>query len=365
LQWFLLRVNGYGRAMACELALVYKYYPFDPTEHALLAWIRKVVPDTVFFEFPADARRDPVTDTEADPGFLAFLRENRPKQVWVWNNLLTPRELAECKSAGAKVAALMNSFAVYHGGHFPDQAAYIAHNRNLDAYFVPHYGNVAPLRAQGINAVEMPFFYDQRVYKPLSGLLVPGILKNIQVLFIGSVSESAASNRRILIEALGKRLDMHVVTFKDPRLPGVTWHRATNRPFVLNWWKNRSHLILNIEDVGDTYSPEVLNARFCTTDLRYSERKVFHGNHVIPAMGAGRICLSEWSEPLLRFCEPGTDILVWKTPAEATEVALEILGNPSRLRSMQEAAYQKAISKHTAEIRIRQILQEMSGVSRA
>lgn len=348
--------------MPCELAFVYKYYPFDPTEHALLKWIRRVEPSTEFFEFPAEARKDPNGSREPDPAFLSFLRQHRPKQIWVWNNLLNEAELTECKQAGAKVAALMNSFAVYHGGHFPDQPSYIEHNRKLDAYFVPHFGNVAPLRAQGINAIEMPFFYDPSVYKPLSSIFVPPPLRNLPVLFIGSVSESAASNRRILIEELGKRLNVHVITFKDPQLPGVTWHRATNKPFFLNWWKCRSSLILNIEDVGETYSPETLNARFCTTGLRYTERKVFHGNHVIPAMGAARVCLSEWSEPLLRFCKPGEDILTWKTPQEAADVALSALADKARLKRMGEAAYEKAKTLHAAEVRIRQMMAQMAAL---
>ncbi|MGZ3682512.1 MAG: glycosyltransferase family protein [Bdellovibrionota bacterium] len=348
--------------MSCELALVYKFYPFDPTEHALLRWIRRVEPSTAFFQFPLEARRDPRTGMNPDPAFLDFVRKNRPRQIWVWNNLLNPQELAECKSLGATVVALMNSFVVLHGAHFTDQPSYLAHLRNLDAYFVPHLHDVVLLRKAGVNAIEMPFFYDPERYRPLSRLWVPNPLRNIPVLFIGSVSESAASNRRQVIEALAKDIPVHVITYKNPGLKNVHWHRPTNKATILNWWHNRASLLLNIEDVGETYSPERLNAAHGTSEVPYTERKVFHGNHVFPAMGSGRICLSEHSEPLLRFCQPGHDIVTWRTPNEAAEKAREILGQPERLARMQNDALEKVLRLHTAEIRIREILRQIEGI---
>lgn len=348
--------------MVCEVAFVYKYYPFDPTEHALLRWLKRIVPSAQFFEIPLDSRKNPNGPMDADPRFVEFVRQHRPKQVWVWNNLLFPAEVAECKSVGAKVASLMNSFVVMHGGHFPDQPSYLNHLRNLDVYYVSHGGDVAPLRAMGINAVEMPFFYDPELYRPLPRLLAPRLSKKGSILFIGSVSESAASNRRILIEGISKKAQVHLITFKDPKIKNVVWHRATNWARLLNWWQNRATLILNIEDVGDAYSPEALNARHGTTIVPYHQRLVFHGNHVFPAMGSGRICLSEWSEPLLRFCTPGQDILTWKTPEEAADQAFEIFGRPERLAEMQNAALAKVRSLHTAEIRIREIFQGIASI---
>jgi len=207
----------------------------------------------------------------------------------------------------------------------------------------------------------MTFFYDPDVYRPLNRFLRLSDIRPYSVLFVGSVSESAASNRKTLIERISKYFRVHVMTFKNPRLEGVTWHRASNRPWIVNWHFNRAHLVLNIEDVGETYAPENQNRLHDTRIVPYRDQKVFHGNHIFPAMGAGRVCLSESSFELERFCRDKANLLTWRDADESVEKVRWSIAHPEEMAAIRMNALKTARENHTAAIRLRELF-SLSGI---
>jgi hypothetical protein len=344
-----------------RILLAYKYYPSDPTLHVLIRWLPRLVRDVSSFVF-SESERGRFEVSEPNQRLLCALACFEPTHVLVWNNLLNMAEVDWCRARGIRVVGLLNSFASFHCGHIPSQPTYFDLLRAIDYYFVPNAPDVPVLRHHGVNAFEMPFFYDPEYYRPLPSWQRLFDFRPIPILFIGAVGEEAAAYRREIIARIASCHSVHVITGQDPQLRNVTRHRPQFRPAVLNWWINRSCLVLNIENVGHMYAPEVINQQIKDRFVDYTSSLVFHGNHLFPAMGAGVACVSEWSAELERFLEPGQDVIVWRDAQEAIERISYFLSHPEERQVIAHSAHDKVLHLHTASVRLRQILDLVAGI---
>ena len=108
---------------ADRLLFVYKYYPFDPTLHATLKWLPRLLPHVGFFRFEEHERGKRYDDIEPNPRYLDAVSKFTPTHIWAWNCLVNQKEVDAAKSRGIKVSALMNSFGALHLGHIAQQDA--------------------------------------------------------------------------------------------------------------------------------------------------------------------------------------------------------------------------------------------------
>lgn len=333
-----------------RVLFVYKENRQDPCLQALKRWLPGAVDVVGRFAFAAD-ERGRFESATALPRFCAEVERTKPDVVFVWTNYLNLAEVEWCHRRGVRVLSAINSFTSFNVGHIRNQRATFDLLKALDWYFVPHGPHVPVLRDHGVNAHEMPFFYDPAVYKPLPRAFRLFDVHRWDAFFAGGVAVSWARNRRALVERLGQHARVCLLANINPQLKGVSWYGAMTIPSVVNWMMNRSRVVLGsdfLPSVGAYHAMQ--DDIFVPYDVSFTIR-----SRVFTAIGSGRPFMVERHDEIERFFEDGRDIVLWSTLDEAVERLMHLIRHPEECERIARAGYEKVSRLHTAEARLREM----------
>lgn len=200
-----------------RLLFVCKHNPQDPGEKALRSWLPHLVGEFREFIFrPQERRRLDPQNMIFSVRLKAMVENFRPTHIFCWLPYLNPDELEWCKQLGIKLIVGLNEFATFSTGLYKDQSLYFESLRQLDVYLVPHRPHIPTLLKHDIRAVEMPFFYDPEVYRPLSNIIKFLSWNRADLFFVGNLGDSTKLNsqgayRKQAIEMLGKIARVKVI----------------------------------------------------------------------------------------------------------------------------------------------------------
>ena len=334
-----------------RILFVFKENRQDPCLQALKRWLPRTGHAIRQFEFTG-AERGRFECINGAPRFEAALRDWRPDLVFDWIGYLNEEEVHWCHAHGAKVLRALNGFTSYNVGFIRSQPKTFELLRAVDWYFVPHAPHVSVLREHGVNAYEMPFFYDPAEYRPLAPPLRLFDIGAWDGFFAGGVAVAWGWNRKALIERLGKEFRICLLADINPKLDGVSWYGAITAPLVVNWMMNRSRVVL-----GSDFLPSVDSYHKMQDDivLKYDVEYTIR-SRVFSVMGSGRAFMVERHPEIERFFEDGKDIVLWSTLDEAADRMRFLIANPVERERIARAGHEKVRRLHTAEVRLHEML---------
>lgn len=83
-----------------------------------------------------------------------------------------------------------------------------------------------------------------------------------------------------------------------------------------------------------------------------NSRNVASNMRLFEATGMGACLLTDGAEGMSDYFEPDSEVVLYRSPAEAVEKARWLLDHPEKARSIGEAGYQRTLRDHTFEKRI-------------
>ena len=332
-----------------KILFVYRNNRQDPCLQALHRWLPRQH-DVTTFEFTL-SERGRFECTVGAPRFRELLDRVRPEMVFDWVGYLNADEVRWSKERGAVTVRALNGFTSFHVGHIRSQPAFFDLLRALDYYFVPHAPHVPILRELGVNAFEMPYFYDPVAYHPLPLWLRMFDLYQWDVFFAGGVAVPWGWNRKQVVEAIGRRSRVCLLSDIDPKLPGVKCYGAVTFPPAVNWMMNRSKIVL-----GSDFLPSVESYHKAQTDivLPYVLDHTIR-SRTFTAMGSGACYMVERHPEVERFFEDGSEIVLWSSAEEAADRAAYLQQHDDERRAIAKRGQEKVRRLHTAETRLREM----------
>lgn len=349
-----------------RMLLVTKANKEDPGLDGLLRWMPRAVEAFRLFEFRRDERRRGETQSNLglSKALLEEVEEFQPTHVLSWVPYLNPREVDWIKRRGISVAIALNGVTSFHCGLFTSQRRYFDMLACLDAYFIPHGPHVPVLREWGINAFEMPLFYDPDVFRPLPPWSCLWGFACADACFIGNIGAPETSSgkyRTAILREMSKRLTVRLVS--DVRLSGdgLRWHSPIHQDWRLNWITNRSPLSLGSDYLVPEHL-EIYNSASTDTVVEYdpSDTTYTIRARTYSAMGSGACYLVERHPEIERMFVDGKEIALWSDLEEAPILAEKLLHDEERRGAIAKSGLEKVRGAHTAEHRVRQILSQMS-----
>jgi hypothetical protein len=222
--------------------------------------------------------------------------------------------------------------------------------RMHDWYFVPHAPHVPVLRAEGVNAIELPLWFEPEWFRPLA------TAEEHDLLFVGDLDNPLNHKRRELMSRLGRKYRLTVVT-AGTAPEGARRLPPTTNPHALNRLLNRAKLVVGSDHLDDTSG---LN-QFAGQYLYYTD-EYFVRQRTFLALGAGRCYLVE-SHPLAeRLFEAEREIVLWRDACALEESIGLLLEDEARRRAIGAAGARRAHAEHTTAHRL-QTLFEHFGVA--
>lgn len=343
-----------------RLLFVHKGGPHDPGLQAVLRWLPRIVPTLRQLIIPDQDRGKRSTDTTTPlPCVLEALRSFAPTHIITWVPLFNEAELQTCEAMGARVGAVANSFVSLSSGIFRDQVRFFDLLRRCQGYFVTHGHHVPILRRHGINAVHAPFFYDHDIYHPTRRWWRAWPLYDYPVMFLGSVMEPGVENRVELLRIVAQHFPVYVVTYQRPDIPGVRWLGVANSERLINRLINRSVVVLGTDFVTPRQLDE-FNHRMENVIEPYQDRFTLRGR-VSNTLGAGGCYAVERHDEMLEYAGGEEGGLFWNDPDEAVARIGAALADREFRSRVAARAWEQARRRHTAEVRIWDMLTVMTG----
>jgi len=340
-----------------RLLFVYKNNNQDPSEKALRQWLPRFVDNYKEYQFRKTQRNrfDP-DNLNFSESFKSSVEKFKPSHIFCWLLYLNPKEIAWCKSLGIKLIAGINGVASFSTGLYKSQSIYFDSLRQLDAFLIPHRPHIPVLIGHGINAVEMPFFYDPEAYYPL-----PKIYKRIfkarsDIFFVGNFGDyskidAQGAYRKKGIEILAefsrvKVMSSDFVKFKC-HLKKV---KATGNDWVVNFHANNSRSAICFD-----YFPDVLVYNKINNHMvqYYSDHDKFTiRQRIFTMMGSGLPIFVERHPEIERLFLDGKDIIMWSNLRDLKSKASHYLSKPEELSLIAETGHLKAKLFYTVEKRL-------------
>ena len=340
-----------------RLLFVYKNNNQDPSEKALRRWLPRLVDNYKEYQFIKTERNrfDP-DNLIFSESFKSSVEKFKPSHIFCWLLYLNPKEIAWCKSLGIKLVAGINGVASFSTGLYKSQLMYFDSLRQLDAFLIPHRPHIPILIRHGINAVEMPFFYDPDAYYPL-----PKIYKRIfktrsDVFFVGNFGDyskidTQGAHRKKGIEILAEVFRVKVMSSDyvefDYHLGKV---RATGNDWIVNFHANHSKSAICFDYFPDLLAYNKINNRMVQY---YSDNDKFTIRpRIFTMMGSGLPIFVERHPEIERLFLDGEDIIMWSNFEELRSKASYYLSKPKELSLIAQTGHLKAKLLHTVEKRL-------------
>jgi len=352
-----------------RLLFIYKNHRNDHCLQALKRWLPRMGINTYLFQFAHSERRrgDTPENRQISPRLAQAVAQFKPTHVLTWVWYINPEEVAWLKAQNIRVGAAISGVASFHNGFVDDQAEVMAMFRTLDYYFVPHAPHVPILRSLGVNAYEMPFFYDPDVYKPLPRWQRLWDMRREEAIFIGNFGSYGAvqrEHREGAVKALAQVMTVRLISDHPLNVPQTRWNRPIKLHPVLNWLTNRSRFALCFDYMPELQTYQVPDSPIVQTPIvqtpiaqtNTTDSKLFFvRNRQVAMMAAGVAVMVERHPEIQRLFEDGREIILWDNVEEAQARARDYLANPAKLRAVAEAGYRSVAAQHTVQQRIQQM----------
>lgn len=339
-----------------RLLFVYKQNTQDPSEKALRRWLPRLVPNFKEFSFRKQERRrfDPSNQTFL-PRLKSLLEDYKPTHIFCWLFYLNPEEIEWCKRRGIKLIAGLNGFATFSTGLYRDQALYFDSLRQLDAFLVPHRPHIPTLLKQGIKALDMPFFYDPEVFRPLPTIWKRLVRNHADIFFVGNFGDCDKPDgqgiyRKQAIEALAEIAKVKVMSDHSDFLSNIKHINPTGRDWLINWHANISRASICFDFFPDINDYESLNdnvVQHYDVDYKYAVRP-----RILTMMGAGTAVFIDRHPEMERLFEDGRDVVMWGDLDELRDRVSHYLASPGELQEIADNGLRTVEDKHTVERRL-------------
>jgi spore maturation protein CgeB len=339
-----------------RLLFVYKQNPQDPSEKALRRWLPRLVPSFNEFSFRKQERRrfDPDNLTFL-PRLKSLLEDYKPTHIFCWLLYLNPEEIEWCKRRGIKLIAGLNGFATFSTGLYKDQTLYFDSLRQLDAFLVPHRLHIPALLKQGVKAVEMPFFYDPEVFRPLPTIWKRFVRNPSDIFFVGNFGNydkpgGQGIYRKQAIEALRKIVRVKVMSDHSDLFSGIKHLKPTGSDWLINWHANTSRACICFDYFPDINDYQSLNdnvVQHYDIDYKYAVRP-----RILTMMGAGTPVFIDRHPEIERIFEDGRDVVMWGDLDELRDRVNHYLASPRELHKIADNGLRAVQDKHTVERRL-------------
>lgn len=345
-----------------RLLYVRKHNPQDPTDLAYCSWLPREIPGTAVFTFAPDERsRSSSSRDTALRRFLSFVRCHGTTHVLSWGLYLNPAEVHWLRRHGIKVVGAVNGISGLHHGYIRDQAEYLDYLRAHDLFFTPHAPHVEPLRSRGVQAAELPFCFDEDVYRPLAahGLLTTlGRAEGIYIGNFGPPSIAQGRYRAAVVRELARAFRMLVVCdarYREYDLGGARRVPTVTSQAALNFLMNCANFT-----VGTDAFPELdlyYQGSATNVTLPYDrERDAFVMRpRTVWSMGTGLPFVVDDYPEIRRYFRDGEEIVLWRDPAHAVERLRALAKEPGKLTAIGVNGRVKALRLHSASVRCRQL----------
>lgn len=305
-----------------KILFIYKKNFQDPSLQALLKWLPKKNLNIKFFNFKENERsRFKDYNFKLSSRLEKIIERFKPTHVFSWVLYLNPEEINFLKKKGIKICAAVNGFSSLHSGLFKDQKLFFETLQALDVYFVPHRPHIAKLKKHKINAIEMPFFYDPTVYKPVNKY-VKSIFRNSDIFFVGNMSTVKIKNtqsyyRKNILEELGKKFNLRIISNHSNFNSNINVFKSTASEKKINFFANLSSTLLCFDyfpdiNLGDKSYNNVIEP--------YDEKcKYVIRPRVFAMMGTGRPVLIEKHKEIERFFKHNENVILWESRNDLIE----------------------------------------------
>jgi len=338
-----------------RLLFVYKHNPQDPSEKCLRRWLPHLV--GCFREFCFKKMERQRFD-QANMVFSQRLREAiqtyRPTHILSWVPYMNPEEIFWCKQQGIRHIAAINGFASFSTGLYRDQALYIESLSQLDSYLIPHRPHLDRLKNLSVRAVEMPFFYDPKVFFPVPDFFRKKYENRSDLFFCGNIgsftNQGDQGRYRInMISELSKFFLLKVMSDYKKLPKTVKLVRETKLDTLINWSANNSKAALCLD-----YFPNISIYRSLNENLLDSyenEYKFAIRPRTVNMLGAGLPVFVERHVEMQRFFDDRTDVIMWNDLHELKTLLAYFLKKNSELQEIAQVGHKKVKEFHTVERR--------------
>ncbi len=353
-----------------RLLYVHKFNPQDPTDQALRKWVLRDIQGSEVFCFTPD-ERNRTSDAKATPlkRLLEAVERQGTTHVFSWVPYLNLAEVKWLKDRGVVVASAQSGVSTLSHGFIPDQAEYLEYLGAHSYFFIPHAPHVPVLRSAGVNAVELPFCYDDEIYKPLpvrAGLRTLAPYRGSYIGNFGGTEVAQGRYRASIVKEVAKAFRLLLVC--DPRYRDYGFDRTrifrsptVTRPALLNFLLNTSSFSIGTDafpEIEDYYRPQYKNVK-----IPYDrDRDAFVMRpRTFWSMGTGVPFAVENYSEIRRFFEPGKEIILWENPADVVDQIIQLGRNPGELQAMGDRGWKKIRRLHSARLRVSQLKDMLMG----
>lgn len=335
-----------------RVLFVYKHNSQDPTQKSLMNTLPGYINDFHLFCFASNERKrfDPENLLVSDR-FIATVNAIRPTHIFMWLVYLNVEEIAWCKKRGIIMVAAINGFASFSTGLFKSRDLYIESLQQLDIYFIPHQPHISRMKELGINAVELPFSFDPKIFKKL-----PVHIELNKFFFVGNFGDDSCQSQ-YRIEMLSKVADAgKLFTVSDIRIAHRNIRGSRPIPYesIINFLANCSKFLIcsdyfpNLNEYDSLNDSETTDY---TVEYLYAIRP-----RIYTMVGSGSAVIIERHDQLQRFFTDEKHLIMWTDYEELKDKVNYYDRNKKAYRQISHDGYEYVRKYHTINNRIKDFI---------
>jgi spore maturation protein CgeB len=345
-----------GADAKVRLLFVYKHNSQDPTQKSLINTFPKYVKEFQTFCFQPDERKRFSPDNlNISERFQETVRKVKPTHIFMWLVYLNADEIQWCKDQNIFVVAAINGFASFSTGLFKNRDLHIKSLQLLDVFFIPHEPHIARMKYLGINAIELPFSYDPKIFKPLKFIRSLHFQPN-KFFFVGNFGDNSIHSQ-YRIEMLTQVANSgDLLTVSDKKITHKNIRHFMPIPYerVLNLLANLSKYLVctdyfpNLNEYNDLNQGDV-------SDYDVNDKYAIRPR-IYTMMGTGLPVIIERHEQLNRFFEDEKHLIMWSGYEELNDKIAYYDRNETKYRAIAQNACKFIQEFHTIDNRIKEII---------
>ena len=342
-----------------KLLMVYKKNPQDPSLQALIKYIPKKILNVEFFHFLDNERsRFQNENLKFSIRLKNIVEKFKPTHVFCWLVYLNPDEIHYFKKIGVKIYAAVNGFSSLHSGLYKDQKLYFETLKALDGYFVPHRPHIKKLKKHNINAIEMPFFYDPKIYKPINKNF-KSFFKKADTFFVGNISNVKIKNtqsyyRKFMIDEISKYYSLNIISNYTNFNSKLKVIKSTKSEKKINFYAN-----ISLSSICFDYFPDIKLSKKSYDNVIEpydDEYKYVIRPRVFAMMGTGTTVFVEKHNEIERFFQNNTNIILWENKDDLIKKLDYYLKSKNELFEIGQNGLNEVRLNHTVSKRLDELI---------
>jgi len=327
-----------------RLLFIYKEYHYDHELYAMMRFLKRHYTNVEFLGFSPEERPRENPGLSSGRLFRA-LNDFKPEVVFTYEKILAPVEIDRIVQTGIRLVTFTCGVHTFAYGGMRSQQDAVEQLRRHALYLIPHAPHLPALAREGVNAKELPFWYEPEWFYPIE------VDKVYDILFIGDIVTPLNSNRLDLLRYLSQSCKVTLASDVDPGLKNVTCIGSTSNPHTLNKWINQSKLVLGSDRIGDHESLNNLPGQY----IFYTD-EFFMRQRVYPVMGAGACYLVERHAEVENKFKDGREIILWDGYDDLVEKVKYLLRDEHECRRIGMNAFSKCVLEHSVGARVNQFV---------